>query len=267
MSKKFSCQQCGKCCSKIRGKLSKEEEDFLRENAFGKMPLFQLIPIEETSFPLWDWEAKRFRRWQKEVNINAKIRPSRAVFDLNRNKTIIVTYHMDYDSCPFLLNNKCLIYDKHRAFVCRLFPFQRTPFLDIDEKPDPNNLLGTCPVVMEILDSIPKDKKEMIRWFNRYFEDGSFLNAVQNDITIEWVNRTIVELCKNKVIRLAVNYPYDKLLKRVENSKKIDLIDFLIEERVKTKEEIDRLINRFDDNIDAKEKIKDTLENGHTKNS
>jgi|TARA_B100001971_G_scaffold189118_1_gene190947 Fe-S-cluster containining protein len=252
---KFVCEQCGKCCSKIRGKLSKDEEDFLRENAFGKMPLFQLIPIEETSFPLWDWEAKRFKEWEKEVGINAKIRPSRAVYDLDGNKTIVVTYHMDSDSCPFLTEKKCLIYDKPRAFVCRLFPFQRTPFLDIDEKPEPGELLGSCPVVMRDLDKIPKDKDEMIKWFSEYFEDGSFLNAVQNDITIAWVNKTIVELCKSKVIRPTMNYPYDKLLKRAENSEKVDLMDFLVEKNIKTREEIDELVKRFDDNTDAKEKL------------
>lgn len=260
MKTKFSCLQCGSCCSKIRGKLAKEEQDFLRENAFGKMPLFQLVPLEETSFPLWDWEAKRFLEWQKEANIDAKIRPCRAVFDLDTNTTIVVSYHMNHSSCPFLKDKKCLIYNKHRAFVCRLFPMQRTPFLDIDEEPDPKNMLGQCHVAIKELSRIPKDKKGMVKWFNSYFADGSFLNAVQNDIVTGWVNKIVLELCKKKLIRPAMNYPYDKLIKRVENSDKIDLTDFLIGKNIKTKKDIDGLIYRFDNNLDAKGVIGSFLE-------
>lgn len=259
MNEKFICKACGKCCSKIRGRLDKEEEAFLRKNAFGQMPLVQMVPLEKTSFPLWDWEARRFMEWQKEVRIDAKIAPSRAVFDLSRNKTIIVTYYMDRDSCAFMKEGKCLIYNKHRAFICRLYPFQRTPFLNVNDKETPETLLSTCTVITQQLKKIPREKKAMIKWFNEYFQDGSFLNAVQNDIVTEWINKTLVELCKNKVIRPAMNYPYDKLLKRIENSEKIDLTEFLVQEKIKSKEEINNLIKRFDNNLDAKDKIKEAL--------
>jgi Fe-S-cluster containining protein len=259
VDKRFNCTECGNCCSKIRGKLSEEETEFLKENAYGKMPLFQLISIEESSFPLWDWEAKRFKAWADEVGVDAKIRPLRAMFDLDSNKTIIIAYHMDSDSCPFLSDKKCLIYDKKRAFVCRLFPFQRTPFLDIDEESDPSKLLGYCHVTNEVLDEIPRNNFEMVKWFNEYFSDGSFLNAVQNDISIAWTNKMIMELCKGEVIRPAINYPYDKLMKRVSNSVSVDFMDYLIEKKIKTKEEIETLIKRFDDNRDAVDKIKEFL--------
>tara|TARA_Y100000310_G_scaffold333517_1_gene411235 strand:- start:313 stop:1104 length:792 start_codon:yes stop_codon:yes gene_type:complete len=260
VDKKFVCTECGNCCAKIRGKLSEEETEFLKENAFGKMPLFQLIPIEESSFPLWDWEAKRFKSWAKEKGVDAKIRPLRAMFDLNSNRAIVIAYHMDSDSCPFLSDKKCLIYDKKRAFVCRLFPFQRTPFLDVDDELDGSKMLGYCHVTNEILDGIPKQKKEMVKWFNEYFADGSFLNAVQNDISIAWTNSMIMELCKNKVIRPAMNYPYDKLMKRVENSVSVDFMDYLIEKNIKSEDEIQGLIERFDGNLDAKEKIEGFLD-------
>ena len=90
MGPRFICQQCGECCAHIRGGIIKEDETFLREHAYGKMPLIQLIPLEKMSFPLWDWEAKRFREWEQDINVDAKIQPSRAILDLNENKAIII---------------------------------------------------------------------------------------------------------------------------------------------------------------------------------
>ncbi len=93
----FQCTCPGECCTRIRGMISKEEMDFLKEYAYGKLPLVQLIPIEKTSFPLWDWEAKRFMEWEKEAKIDAKILPSRAIYDVSRKLTVIETAGRDYD--------------------------------------------------------------------------------------------------------------------------------------------------------------------------
>ena len=113
IEKTFKCNQCGKCCSHIRGMMPKEDKEFMKEMAFGKLPLVQLIPLEKMSFPLWDWEASRFGKWQKEVNVDGKIKPLRGILDLNPNKAIIVTYFMDSksDACDFLevLNGLSLI--------------------------------------------------------------------------------------------------------------------------------------------------------------
>jgi Fe-S-cluster containining protein len=138
---KFKCSACGTCCKNISGLISSEEKSFIEEYAYGKMPLVQVIPPEEMSFPLWDFEAKRFKEYAKEKNIDAKIRPSRGIFDLNTNTFIIVTYHMNSVTCPFLADGgKCVIYNTKRAFVCHLFPFNRSPFLDMG-KESPGNLL------------------------------------------------------------------------------------------------------------------------------
>ena len=202
--------------------------------------------------------AKRFRKWQNEAKIDAKIIPSKAILDLNSNKAVIVSYHMDYDSCPFLKEGKCSIYYTKRAYVCRMFPFNRGPFLDIGE---PKNLIGKeglfgeCGGMKNVMPLIPDEHNEMIRFLAEAFPDGSFVNAVQNDIIIEWINRTIVDLIKNKKIRLAVNYPYNFLVKMIGNSEKIDFTDFLADIGFIGRKELEELINRFDNNLDAREKL------------
>ncbi len=256
---KFKCIQCGECCSHIRGMISEEEKKFLEKYAYGKLPLIQLFPIERMSFPLFDFEAKRFREWEKEVNVNAKIMPSRVVLDLNSGKSIIFTYYMDYDNCPFLERKRCLIYDKKRAFICRLFPFNKGPFLETGEEFKKEDMFGSCPSLKGILPKLDdKDRKKLVRQLYETFGED-FLNIIEYDYLTEWINRLIIDLMKDKKIRPAMKYPYKYLLRRIINSEKIDLMDFLMEEGIKTSTEVETLIKRFDNNIDAKEKIKEFL--------
>ena len=258
---KFKCNACGACCSHIRGIVPEEDREFLKEHVFGKMPVVQLVPVEQMTFPLWDWEAKRFEEWQNEVNVDARIKPLRAVMDLNSNKAIILTYFMDgeTDACPFLKNNKCSIYHTKRAYVCRLFPFNRSPFLNQNGMQLKENLFGECGAMEHILPQIPEDFGKMIKFLNEAFPDGSFLNAVQNDIVIEWANKIIIDLMRKNIIKPAMNYPYNFLLKRILNAEKIDFTDFLVEVSYLTEIEKEDLIKRFDDNIDAMEKISQFL--------
>ena len=177
---KFKCNACGSCCSHIRGMMPHEDREFIKENAFGKLPVVQLVPVERMTFPLWDWEAKRFMEWQKEANVDARIKPLRAIFDLNSNKAIILTYFMDAetDACPLLKENKCSIYNTKRAYVCRLFPFNRSPFINQGKKFLKEDLFGECGAMEKILPQVPEDFNEMIKFLNDTFPDGSFLNAV-----------------------------------------------------------------------------------------
>ena len=253
MSQVFKCLQCGNCCSHIRGMMPKEDEEYIKQMAYGRLPLVQLMPLEKTSFPLWDWEAKRFRKWHDEVNIDAKIMPSRGILDLNSNKAIIVTYFMDSDACPFLKDKKCLIYHTKRAYICRLFPFNRGPFLKTGQEPKKENMFGTCCGMEKLMPFIPGNYNDMVKFLSKAFPDGSFENAVQFDYITEYVNKTIIDLMRKKLLRPAMNYPYELFLKRFENAEKIDFTDFLKQsEYIDSKEE---LIKRFDDNSDAKELV------------
>jgi Fe-S-cluster containining protein len=251
--KTFKCNQCGTCCSHIRGMMPSEDIQFMKEMAYGKLPLVQLVPIEKMSFPLWDWEAARFRKYQQEAGIDAKIRPLRAILDLNANKAIIVNYFMDSDACPFLRDRKCLIYHTKRAYVCRLFPFNRGPFLDTGEKPKKENMFGECDVMKKLMPLIPENYNDMVKFLSKAFPDGSFENAVQFDYITEYVNKTIIELMKRKLIRPAMNYPYGLFLKRFQNAEKADFSDFLEQSGyIKSREE---LIKSFDENTEANKKI------------
>lgn len=253
---KFQCNACGTCCSHIRGIIPKEDRDFIKEHAFGRLPVVQLVPVERMTFPLWDWEAKRFMEWQHEANVDANIKPLRAIFDLNSNKAIVLTYFMDSetDACPFLKENKCSVYHTKRAYVCRLFPFNRSPFIR-DVAHFKEGLFGECGAMEKIIPQLPDDFGEMIKFLSEAFPDESFLNAVQNDIIVEWANNIVIDLMRKRIIKPALNYPYDFLLKRMLNAEKIDFTDFLVQSGYMDEGEKNSLIERFDGNIDASEKI------------
>ena len=257
----FKCSACGACCSHIRGTIPNEEKEFLKENFFGKMPIVQLVPPEQMTFPLWDWEAKRFAQWQNEAKINARIKPLRAVMDLKSNKAIILSYFMDgeTDACPFLKDNKCSIYRTKRAYVCRLFPFNKSPL--IKGKLSLKEMFGECGAMENILPYVPKDFEKRINFLNAAFPDGSFINAVQNEIVMDWANKTIVDMIRKNLIKPAIGYPYKFLQRRIENGQKIDFSDFLPESGYLTHEEKEDLIRRFDNNSDAEEKIKEYHKN------
>ena len=258
IEKTFKCAQCGTCCSHIRGMMPKEDKEFMEEMAYGKLPLVQLVSVEKMSFPLWDWEAKRFKKWQQEVNIDGKIKPSRAILDLNANKAIIVTYFMDSDACPFLKDRKCLVYHTKRAYICRLFPFNRGPFLETGEKPKKENMFGTCCGMEKLMPSIPENYIDMVKFLSKAFPDGSFENVVQFDYITEWINKTIIDLMRKKLIKPAMNYPYELFLKRFESAEKIDFSDFLEQSGYISNKE--GLIKRFDENKDGKEMIRGFLQ-------
>ena len=253
---KFKCSACGTCCSHIRGIVPKEDLEFLKEYAFGKLPVVQLVPVERMTFPLWDWEAKRFQEWQHEAGVDAAIKPLRAIMDLKSNKAIILNYFMDSstDACNFLRDGKCSIYHTKRAYVCRLFPFNRGPFTGQAEFTK-EKMFGECGALGNIVPRLPDDFKRMVSFLNEAFPDGSFLNAVQNDIVIEWANMTIVDLIRKKIIKPEVSNSYDSLLNNINDAEKIGFTDFLIQSDYMTEAEMTALMQRFDGNIDAHEKI------------
>ncbi|MBI4439571.1 YkgJ family cysteine cluster protein [Candidatus Woesearchaeota archaeon] len=254
-SSKFVCRETGKCCSHIRGFVGEEEKAFFEEFAYGKLPLFQLIPIERTSFPLWDWEAKRLMHGASELGIDHKIIPSRAVYDQILGKTIIVTYSIDADSCVFLRGGKCSIYGK-RAFICRLFPFQKSPFLRTEGFE--SSLFGGCPAIERITPKMPPDFKGMISFLHESF-GPTFLNAVENDYVTSWVNSTIISLMKSRAVKPLMNCDYDSIMAKASESESIDLTQFLVEKGIYSRQEMDSIINDFERNAHAKSKLREVL--------
>lgn len=252
----FRCNACGSCCSHIRGFIPEQDRAFLKEYAFGRLPVVQLVPVEQMTFPLWDWEAARFRQWGKEAGIDPRVKPLRVIYDEEKDTAVILSYFMDAetDACPLLQDGKCAIYRTKRAYVCRLFPFNRSPVSGpLSSGMDARSYFGECGAMEKILPNLPADKENVIPFLTDAFPGGEFLDALQNDLTIEWSNRTIIELMRERKLRPAINQPYEGLMKKMLYSRQVDFTEFLVECGHLSVLERDMLLHRFDENEDARE--------------
>lgn len=246
----FHCTKCGRCCSNIRGVLDSEQKKEFEQLAFGRLPIVQVLPLGDMSFPIWNWEYEAIKKYIEENGINPDIiKPARVVFDLASNKSLIVAHCIDSDECVFLdkkNKNACKIY-KIRPMICRQYPFQNGPFYG--DRP----YLGSCPASdgMNLSDEIMMDRKKMFEIFG-----DSYVTAGQKDLYMKWVNETILKLMRDEKLRPAMKYPYKFLKKRHENAEKVMFMDYLVEIGFMTRKEMDQKIDNIRNNRESEEKLK-----------
>lgn len=116
----FTCRQCGRCCRE------------LLQNDKGIQRGLTLLP-EET---------KLFSEDQVKPYLGYGKRPYEKDFK-------ILAYQLTLPSCPYLIENKCTVYDKRPA-TCRQFPFS------LDPDPKEGILLGVdmnCPATVELVNN------------------------------------------------------------------------------------------------------------------
>ena len=99
---KFQCKKCGLCC-KTYGVT--EGEKFLS---------------------IYEWEIETFKKCAKEKRIIINIKPVVLFFDTKHKLLFATGYGLFQTPCPFLVNNRCSIYEK-RPLSCKLFPMRAYP--------------------------------------------------------------------------------------------------------------------------------------------
>jgi len=99
---KFSCKNCGACCTKF--------------SVIGALPFFE-------------WEVEGIIEEAKILGVSLDIRPINLMFDEISGIYFFPQYGMFNEPCPFHVPGKCLIHSK-RPYVCRMFPLIKTPSID-----------------------------------------------------------------------------------------------------------------------------------------
>ncbi|MBS3097151.1 YkgJ family cysteine cluster protein [Candidatus Woesearchaeota archaeon] len=122
---KFECRKCGNCCKVLSTKPLKETPYFMDRI---------IICVANTTLPMHDWEMGEF----KKKGYDNLIVPSKIIYDLNSNKSIIIEYTLTQNNCPQLENNLCSIYE-NRPLVCKSFPCSY--FINIDKENKVGNLV------------------------------------------------------------------------------------------------------------------------------
>ena len=130
-----SCRHCGACCN-FRDNPGFDEEDELKIkiSLFHKTGTLYLYPFSRYTINLLPKEKIILENDAKERHINITILPKK-VF-LSDKGIIEYDYFIDADVCPFLNNNRCLIYE-HRPLICRQFPeikYENSSFLKFQKE-------------------------------------------------------------------------------------------------------------------------------------
>lgn len=215
----FVCKQCGMCCSEMSADASMPDIfPAFFHSAF-------MLHCCKPGLTVFDWEAKEMFHEAEKRCIKLSIVPYKLVYDLNKNCTIVMQYSVADKKCPFLINNKCMVYDK-RPLICRLFP------------PNARGLTGgtmtiggtACPNDMGAKDwdemaKMNLEPKEMIKkMHNRYgyiFEAEVEYEIMSKKIT-DWVNMLIMK----NALKPALNYEPKALLVKAASSPVYSLSDF-----------------------------------------
>jgi len=99
--------------------LHPEDERILKEKIYKSKGIIYLYPFSQFGLPFKPDEVKKFEKIAKEKKVKCSFRPLKVV--IKDGKPIAIDYFLDMDACPFLVDNKCTIYE-NRFSVCRAFP-------------------------------------------------------------------------------------------------------------------------------------------------
>jgi len=130
-NKDGNCLKCGDCCHfRDPQVLSEGEDTQLRRQIWRQKSILYLYPFYRYTISLSLKEKEVLERKAKELNILVKFIPKKVMLDGEFNP-VVIDYCIDSEVCPFLNeNNECLIY-KDRPMVCRTFPKNFIPSVDV----------------------------------------------------------------------------------------------------------------------------------------
>jgi Fe-S-cluster containining protein len=122
---------CGKCCRELSGfstynEKQKEIKTAQYENLIKNTPIYPFNKLEDESMMLFEWEVEKLNKIAASKKINLRIKPGHGILS-SMGTVIVMNWMFDYETCPFLENNKCSIYDE-RPLVCQAFPFYTTVY-------------------------------------------------------------------------------------------------------------------------------------------
>ncbi|MBI5061836.1 MAG: YkgJ family cysteine cluster protein [Candidatus Aenigmarchaeota archaeon] len=240
---KFVCKGCGKCCKDFSVSLGQQEEKII-------------FHLEDTvSMVLWEWEVGRLKSEAARLNIAFSTKPVTFLYDRKSNASIITSWTMCHDICPFLSGNRCIVYDK-RPLVCRMFPLVKSGMFDFIFGRDISLPKTVCE--SNALGSILKDGSinisDYVTVMHEYYGDV-FLAAVQFDMIKYYFANMVKELTEKNIISPIVS-PKSLAISRYKDSKPIAFFEFLRAAEIETEENIRRKIELFESLEEASEFVK-----------
>lgn len=234
----FACDRCGGCCRDIKRKFPETPHKIL----------FRTGSNENIGLPLFEWEMKKLEEEAEKRGSEISIKPLQYFHDKKTEKAVIVTWHLDHSTCPFLGDNSCTIYE-NRPSICRMFPvidsgvfsvYLGKKEISLPKTVCRNNLIHTL-LSGEV--GLKDYTKAMLSYYCTAFEE-----AVQADLINLYMAKTIRSLYDKKLIEPVI-FP-----EAAKFQKPIPLFQFLISLSVET-------------DVSVREKISDFMSLRNAKNT
>ncbi|HPD81957.1 MAG TPA: YkgJ family cysteine cluster protein [Candidatus Pacearchaeota archaeon] len=192
MEEKFQCRKCGDCC-----------------RFFGET---------DNWLPLFEWEKDKMKELAEQKKISFEAKPIELIFDKKSNLAFFINYGLK-GPCPFLINNKCSIYED-RPLICKAFPMGKNPYF-VEEIMNIN--LPNCKsftknewslTFKEILgdESIPITRQDMAKKYKKLFGEECFFNSFiigQIKIRISNIKEELIQSKKIKARKIN-KFDYEK---------------------------------------------------------
>ncbi len=232
---KFECKSCGKCCK-----------------SFGRGFL-----------PLYEWEVPELSKLAEARSITLNIKPFEALLDKKTNIAFASMFGMYNEPCPFLIENKCAIYE-NRPLVCRKFPMFFTPSFAPNHKFDPSCFthcenFDNKKFLVDLLglkegEVIQKKTSEIQKVLRETY--GSCYNSCFKSNALDsFISKQIKEMSQNSKIKLRRISKFDihkyKVVPFTELLLKKGLVDELGQikfiEMLKDQTRFDKLINQIEE--------------------
>ena len=234
MVQRFICKTCGKCCSILK---------FSEVALTSKGPMYGYHGSEvKSGLPLFEWEVQSITEEAQKLGISINIEPQIMYIDVMSQRKIITLWIMLEKSCPFLKENKCVIYNK-RPWACEAYPILNTPFV---VSAVALNVDTNCPAVTENIFIPPKQmtRLEAIKLVYEVF--GNTLNGViKMETALANYVRIFITLEKTGQVNWMQDYEQDTVVKITEQWPCIGVSKFLKENNVdiNLKHEVKKYVN------------------------
>ncbi len=220
MIKKFQCTKCGNCCKNFTGGQPQDKTEIPNIQPGG------LIQLSEPTLVLYDWEKDLFPK--------KNIEPFWAFFDSKNEQTIIFKYTLNLNTCPFLKDGSCSIYDK-RPIMCRSYPCNMNSIngqMNLDTQHGFCEGEVTATELRKIL-SLPKENdvtvngKDLRQKLYERYGDSYVYSFMQEEIDKATLT-VLMNLFQKGFLKFAIpGYNLNFLVRRMKNSKQVNVSEII----------------------------------------
>ena len=233
---KFSCKQCGDCCKRLGASDSKEVNEIKEAVSYSDDELtVSLNDID--GLPLFEWEAKVLL----DRNPSIDIKPKTGVYDAKSKQIIVTSYVLNHKECPFLAEKKCSIHSEWPS-LCKAYPLVSVGYSQLVNGLKPKVLVLGC-------NNKEYEISEDIRGLYETFGD-CFLAALQREMNHEMIEYHVKKLMNSGRIMVG---------KLPGDAKMIGLFDFMVNEKIISKEEHDKIVSGAVNELVAERQVEEII--------